>query len=86
MKSSPKINISAQHLKKGPAQDPRGTITRERNISAQTKKNNISAQIPNKGDFLAQLNKKLAKSALFCLIFPWLKEAFQRHVTHLITH
>ena len=38
VKSSPKINISAQHLKKGPAQDSRGTITRERNISAQKKK------------------------------------------------
>ena len=48
---STKINISAQPLKKGPAQDSWGAITRDSNISAQTKISNISAGTPNKSVF-----------------------------------
>ena len=49
--SSPRIDISAQTLKKSPAQDSRGAITRDSNISAQTKISNISAGTPNKSVF-----------------------------------
>ena len=61
---SPKINISAQPLKKGPAQDSRGAITRDSNISARTPQKVIFLHESQKKHFF--LNKKLNLHVIHC--------------------
>ena len=65
--------IFLHYPKRGPAQNSKDAITRDSNISARTPKKVVFLhEPPQKAFFLAQLNKKLAKSAcnsLICLIF-----------------
>ena len=83
---SPKNNYFFTYPKNGPARDSSTPWFLVSNISARAPKkthsSNISARAQWKAFFYAQLNKKLAKSALYhimhCLaFFPWFKGPFE---------